>query len=93
MLIYVSCLQDNKILITVYTYSAPISHIVPTEGSSYNLFQPRNITSTKKAYMAGLRQYTTFCNDASVPFAPLSEDTLMLFATYLAQQDLSYATI
>jgi len=43
--------------------------------------------------MAGLRQYTTFCNYASVPFTPLSEDTLMLFATYLAQQDLSYATI
>ena len=50
-------------------------------------------TSTRKAYQAGLRKYTTFCMDTYHKLAPVSEDTLLLFATYLAQQHLSYATI
>lgn len=50
-------------------------------------------TSTRKAYRAGVHNYTTFCMDTYYKLAPVSEDTLLLFATYLAQQNLSYATI
>jgi len=63
--------------------------LIPTVLPSPTLSQLReaantyfNLASTKKSYMAGLYQYTAFCNDASVPFTPVSEDTLMLFATY-----------
>jgi len=67
-----------------YTHSAPIRVAAKT------YFGLGISASTKKAYLAGHRQYTTFC---SVLLTPLSEDTLMLFATHLVQQDLSSATI
>ena len=50
-------------------------------------------TATRKAYTAGLRKYTAFCSEMNRPPMPVCEDTLVLFVTYLAQQNLSYATI
>ena len=50
--------------------------------------------ATRKAYAAGLHKYITFCkeiNQQPIPFC--EEDTLLLFATHLAQQKLSYSTI
>ena len=49
--------------------------------------------STRKAYTAGIRKYIAFCFEINQPPIPVCEDTLMLFVTYLAQQNLSYATI
>ena len=48
--------------------------------------------STRKAYTAGIHKYTAFCFQINRPPIPVCEDTLMLFVTYLAQQNLSYAT-
>jgi len=49
--------------------------------------------ATTKAYTAGMRKYINFCSEASLQLTPVSENTLMLFATYLAEQNLSYPTI
>ena len=50
-------------------------------------------TATRKAYTAGLCKYYTFCREINQPPIPDCEDTLLLFVTNLAQQDLSYAMI
>ena len=50
-------------------------------------------TSIRKAYTVGLRKYNTFCRGINHPPIPVCEDTMLLFVTNLAQQDLSYATI
>jgi len=49
--------------------------------------------ATTKAYTAGVCKYIIFCSEASLQLTPVSEDTLMLFTTYLAEQNLSYPTI
>ena len=46
-----------------------------------------------KAYKTGLYKYITFCTDTNLQPVPVNEDTLLLFATYLAQQHLSYPTV
>ena len=50
-------------------------------------------TATRKAYTVGLHKYNTFCREINQPPIPVRKDTLLLFVTYLAQQNLSYATI
>ena len=50
-------------------------------------------TATRKAYTAGLCKYNTFCREINQSLIPVREDTLLLFVTYLAQQNLSYAMI
>jgi len=49
--------------------------------------------ATKKAYRSGLQKYVALCSQTNQPPIPVSEDTLLLFVTHLAQQNLSYATI
>jgi len=49
--------------------------------------------ATQRSYKAGLKQYINFCSQASLPTIPTSESTLLLFATHLATQRLSYSTI
>ena len=49
--------------------------------------------ATRKAYTASIRWFTTFCSQTKQPAVPASEETLLLFATYLAQQGLSCSTI
>ena len=49
--------------------------------------------ATRKAYTASIRWFTTFCSQTKQQAVPASEETLLLFATYLAQQGLSYSTI
>ena len=44
------------------------------------------------AYTAGLK-YIAFCSEINRQHMPVCKDTLMLFVTYLAQQNLSYTTI
>ena len=46
-----------------------------------------------KTYQAGQNRYFLFCAMASRVVLPTSEETLMLFASYLAQQGLAHATI
>jgi len=40
--------------------------------------------ATKRANKAGFNKYITFCMEAYYCLAPVSEDTLLLFVTYLA---------
>ena len=50
-------------------------------------------TATRKAYTANIRWFTTFCSQTKQQAVPASKETLLLFATYLAQQGLSYSII
>ena len=50
-------------------------------------------TSTRKAYKTGLDKYITFCMETNLKPVPLNEYTLLLFATYLAQQHLLYPIV
>ena len=49
--------------------------------------------ATTRAYKSGLHRYVTFCSEINHAPLPVSEETLLLFVTDLAQQNLSYATI
>ena len=49
--------------------------------------------ATKKAYRTGLRKFNSFCTQARRKAIPASENTLLLFSTYLASQNLSSSTI
>jgi len=67
-----------------------ISHLNAAVQTYYNLgISP----ATTKAYTASVRKYTNFCSEATLQLTLVSEDTLMLFTTYLAEQKLSYPTI
>ena len=98
MNIYVYCYYTYNIIIT-HISSCPIA----TESPSFTISQLSaavqvyfNLgisTATRKAYTAGLRKYNTFCREINQPPIPFHEDTLLLFVTNLAQQNLSYAMI
>ena len=49
--------------------------------------------STKSTYSAGQHRFFSFCKSAKLQPMPASESTLLLFATYLANTNISYATI
>ena len=49
--------------------------------------------ATRKAYKTGLNKYRTFCSQFKQSAVPATEDTLVLFITHLAKQQLSYSTI
>ena len=49
--------------------------------------------ATRGCYKAGLKKYMEFCLQAHLPTIPTSERTLLLFATHLANLNLSYPTI
>ena len=52
-----------------------------------------NSPATRRSYLAGLKQYTTFCSQANLVPIPTNEATLLLFVSHLAIQNLAYATI
>ena len=90
-----------------YTYNIIIIHIsscpIVTESTSFTISQLSaavqahfNLgisTATRKSYTTGLCKYNTFCREINQPPIPVCEDTLLLFVTNLAQQDLSYVMI
>ena len=49
--------------------------------------------ATRKAYRTGLRKFNSFCTQARRKAIPTLENTLLLFTTYLASQNLSSSTI
>ena len=49
--------------------------------------------ATRRSYLAGFKQYTTFCSQAQFVPIPTNEATLLLFVSHLATQNLAYATI
>lgn len=49
--------------------------------------------ATRRAYTASLQKYITFCYQTRQQAVPATEETLLLFATHLAQQGLSHSTI
>ena len=50
-------------------------------------------TSTQRSYLTGQKRYLQFCNEAHKPPLPTSEDTLLIFVSYLAQQGLTHQSI
>ena len=56
-------------------------------------YQKGLASSTQRSYQAGQKHYNEFCNLASLPTLPTSEDTLLLFVGHLVRQGLSYASI
>lgn len=49
--------------------------------------------STKKSYLAGQKRYFSFCNSINALPIPTTEDILLTFVSYLAQDGISHATI
>ena len=49
--------------------------------------------STKSTYSAGQHRFLCFCKSAKLQPMPASESTLLLFAIYLANTNILYATI
>ena len=90
-----------------HTYNIIIIHIsscpIATESTSFTISQLSAVvqahfnlgilTATRKSYTTGLCKYNTFCREINQPPIPVCEDSLLLFVTNLAQQDLSYVTI
>ena len=93
-------------LLMSYNYRAAIIAIsqLSVAAQAY-IWKYLGISNTiRKAYIAGICKYTAFCfkiNQPLIPVCfkinqpliPVCEDTLRLFVTCLAQQNLSYATI
>ena len=50
-------------------------------------------TTTRSTYTAGQQRYTTFCRKIAVTPTPASEAMLILFASYLAIQNILHTTI
>ena len=49
--------------------------------------------STQKTYAAGVQHYLSFCKHIHYSPLPASEQTLLLFITYLGQLELTHKTI
>ena len=49
--------------------------------------------STKNTYSAGQLQFNTFCKELKLSALPVTEVTLILFASYLAAHSISHTTI
>ena len=62
-------------------------------ASAQQYFNQGISAATRKAYTTGLKKYSTFCSQTKLQPVPATEDTLILFVTHLAQQNLSYGTI
>ena len=50
-------------------------------------------TSTKVTHKAGQSRYPQFCDASSVSPLPLSESTLLMYVSYLAESGLKHSTI
>ena len=81
LLLYLQHKYNSSFLMS-HSYRVIIIHNIPIKCSSISLLQSGNITYNK---------YNTFCREINQPPIPVCEDTLLLFVTNLAQQDLSYA--
>ena len=49
--------------------------------------------NTRSTYIAGQHRYQNFCRAIKATSLPTSEQTLLLFATHLAESNISYSTI
>ena len=77
------------------TFSCNINrtrHCLPsTDGQVY--YDSALAPNTKSTYSAGQQRFISFCKSARLLNMPASESTLLLFATHLANSNISYATI
>ena len=71
--------------------STPSLHHLITKAQFY--FDQGISDATKKAYKTGLNKYLAFCAQCKQQAVPASKDTLVLFITHLASQQLSHTTI
>ena len=82
-------------LLMSYNYRAAIIAISQLSVTAQAcIWKYLGISNTiRKAYVAGICKYTAFCFKINQLLIPVCKDTLRLFVTCLAQQNLSYATI
>ncbi len=67
-----------------------ISQLVPVVR---DLFTAGLADSTHKAYQAGSKRYSTFCQEANLTPYPALEEVLVLFIAHLYQQKIAHGTI
>ena len=75
------------------SYRFAIIRNIPIECSSASLLQSGNINCYQESLYSFPYKYNTFWREITRSPIPVCEDTLLLFVTNLAQQDLSNATI
>jgi len=64
--------------------------IRPIQEAVQLYFEIHLAPSTHQCYNAGRQHYLQFCTQANITLSSTSENTLMLFAAYLAQSGLAY---
>ena len=82
------CLSPNFPIVD--TSSHTLKHL---RASAQQYFNQGISAATRNAYTTGLKKYSTFCSQTKLQPVPATEDTLVLFITHVAQQNLSYGTI
>ena len=63
------------------------------QSAVQHYYQQGLAASTQRSYQFGQRRYLTFCSEIQKSPLPTSEDTLLMFVSYLAQQGLSHTSI
>jgi len=67
--------------------------IRPIQEAVHHYFENGLALSTHQCYNAGQQHYLQFCTWANITPFPTSENTLMLFAAYLAQSGMAYNSV
>ena len=67
-------------LIFIGAPTTTLQHLRDAAKMYYNLGLS---TATRKAYATGIKKYISFCSQAKLRVVPTSEDTLVLFVTYV----------
>ena len=71
----------------------PAATITNLESLAYNLFKDGLAPSTTQTYSARQQKFHHFCKSIRHLPVPTTENTLILFATYLAASSMSHTTI
>ena len=86
----------TKILYTRYaslSESSSLLSLHQLNAAAQSYFDLGISDATRKAYKTCHSKYQTFCSQFKQSAVPAKEDTLVLFITHLAKQQLSYSTI
>ena len=67
--------------------------ITPIQEAVQFYFENGLAPATQRCYNAGQHRYSRFCIQANLTSVPTSENTLSLFAAYLALSDIAHSTI
>ena len=73
--------------------AAPRLDVSNIQSAVQLYFKQGLATTTQKSHQTGQKRYLTFCSELMKPPLPTTEDILLMFVSYLAQQGLTHATI